>query len=506
MIFHGIRSYLIVGNEGFKIGAKQTISLEYQINIPANMNYNRQSYTMFKTYYRNTETTGEIETTNSSILGLATMRGPELKVEYKASAQNNGIVYENQMVTYEMVIKNVGKVPVNNINIGIQIPNDTVYIEEEDTSSLEREFVERDDVTNINFNPTNLDVNGELFYNYNVKVNNLGELNEKQISSILNVSADVIGTMEPIIITNTVNKAKIEIELLKTYTLDLYENEEFADLIRIKNISNEIINDIVIEDYLSEYYTFVNADKFQTILEAEDKSDSAIYNEEKNKISWNIPTLNVGEWVQAGITMKVIDNITQDLHIKNQAIANIGSDKYNSNYVYQNIRKIDLEIIQTANRDEGYVKENESVEYTIKVVNNGNVKTPTVEITDELPVGFVTDLYYYEIDGEVISGKVGVGGIIGIMMQLEAKESIELIIQGHFNELEEGVNELEVANKAIVKMKNKVIESEEIIFIVQNVIEEVIEEPPEDYPTEGIPDYPTIPDNPEEPDDPDNPD
>lgn len=131
---------MIVLNENMKSGETKEIS--YDVEIPANITHNNTVNEMYKVYYTNVSSLGEIsESKTSPLLKLTTGVGPDMTVEVKSTTET---VREEQIVRMTATVKNVGTVEAKNVKLNLIAPEGTVH-----TEIFEEELAYTDSEENI---------------------------------------------------------------------------------------------------------------------------------------------------------------------------------------------------------------------------------------------------------------------------------------------------------------------------------------------------------------------
>ena len=122
-----MKSYLIVLQD--KIEAGGTIEFNYEIELPANVGYNKSAATMYKVYYTNEATEATMpEEKQAPILKLTTGQGPELEISISSTAGEDGRVFNGQYIRYYVTVKNTGDLEAKNAKLNVDLPNQATFI------------------------------------------------------------------------------------------------------------------------------------------------------------------------------------------------------------------------------------------------------------------------------------------------------------------------------------------------------------------------------------------
>lgn len=161
-----IKSYLIVFNETIKPGEISVFTYSYE--IPEKLPCDTDIYTTFSTYYTNTYNENQSE--EADIIGLETVSAPKIEVSITSDAGET--VIEGQMIEYTVLVKNVGEVDAEDVNVTLDIPENTTYIEYNDGSLDSNNYFERkEDIKTVNIDVGDILVGEEKSYTYVVQVN-----------------------------------------------------------------------------------------------------------------------------------------------------------------------------------------------------------------------------------------------------------------------------------------------------------------------------------------------
>ena len=120
------KSYLIVIND-YQMSKGSVVEFAYDVQVPANLQHNQTAYTIYTVYFN--KNSGVQEANTSAKVGVSTMAGPELTVNFKANVENGQEVQEGQRIVYNMEVKNTGDIEANNMKVVSAVPEGTTYVE-----------------------------------------------------------------------------------------------------------------------------------------------------------------------------------------------------------------------------------------------------------------------------------------------------------------------------------------------------------------------------------------
>lgn len=132
-----VKSYMIVLTNNMT--ASDRIEFSYKAIIPENLEYDSNSYEMYKVFYTNNSTEAIInETKVSPIIGLKTGQGPELKVTMTSNVkQEDGVnvIRQGTMVRVWVTVENTGKLDAENVKLTINKPDELKILQYDDSIS-----------------------------------------------------------------------------------------------------------------------------------------------------------------------------------------------------------------------------------------------------------------------------------------------------------------------------------------------------------------------------------
>ncbi len=482
-----IKSYLIVVNGDVETGT--TIGFSYNLNIPENLSYDTKAYSNYVVYFDNvkeTETTREKAV--SARLGVETGKGPELEVGISSDVGSND-VQEGQIITYTIAIKNIGKSEAKNVAVTGNIPEKTVYTylagAGEGEDPIRREY---DTTKNTYYEVIESIAVGETKQiTYQVKAGTLGigydengNIKVDEHTIINNAKVMVQGYDVEFETKNLENKlvqgyvninmkvARIPAEYVRV------EGDKVTYEIELENASSIERKDLILKTILPEGVTYKSS------------TNSGNYNEQTRELIWNIGTLSSKEWKVYQFEVN-IDKLENDIYEKvikvNSSIT--GEKTVESNETSIIVKKAKLQIKQTSDTPEE-VSVGDRIKYNFEITNIGKGYAAIVELTDVIPEGLTYEIAQYSYNGKTYSSKIGTGNTAKVIVNgLKEGETLNISITTIAEELEVGVNEKKVTNKAVVLAKGvEEVTSNEITHTIVNK-QTNIDDPSIDKPEEG---------------------
>ena len=469
------KSYLIK-IDNMEIG--EQFAANYTIKVPANLNYNlnaSEGYTVDYTKFLNTD----LKTAKATTLNLTTGTGAEVKAELKAykggkELTNNENVYNGDIIKYEVKVKNVGTEPAKNVNLALQIPENTTavkYVRGTDNIVQTKEvlystydYFEKIETANnkINFSAELLQVDEEKSFTIDVLVG------DNAINTILTAKAGVnyIGnansaneaSIETNTISNSVTRAEVTLNMIMTARFEelVRSGKKYPFHLKVKNTSGKSLSNVKITINPNEFY------KLEKIFYGNEVIDF-----EHN--TFYISNLDIDELKEYEIDV---------LAEGEKGIATISAqanDLYYSNEVSDNIKSTNVAVSLTANNEGETLKDDSQILYNIKVTNTGTDVIDNFEVKLELSnllnvkkisangneIQFNQKVEYNE--GEKPKQNIG----IAYKEQLDAGESVDFLVETEINEDFLHSDDINLTSIAQAKVKTLIANSEEVNHILK---------------------------------------
>lgn len=422
------------------------IEFAYKIAIPENLDTNKNAEINYQLYANN-------QTYVAPKINMQTPKEVKLTLELTADVNEGQEVYEGQIITYNIKVKNTGEADAENIKINSTLSEGLTIIEGQTT------------------------IEG-----LNIKT---GETVDKQIKAIVNKDTSTVifeteATTDYLLeeakttITNPVSKVGLELEInntISTYS----EHVEIAQIgssinyqIKVtntsdKNLSNVQIKDVLPEElkYENELYVYkIQGEEF-TELDLTQIENS--YNEQTRELKVKIDSLKPGEKALISIytdVEKVIDkNIINSPYVTVDEYPNV---KFS---VIDNIQIIGAPIIKTtvtSNAKEN-INAGDIIEYIIKVKNEGETKE-FITIESVIPEQLtIQSAKYYYIEEEQKDAAVNFNTVSLYSMELKQNEELTVKITAKAKEI---TTNKEVESKVTIDG----VYTEEVIEKIENTV------------------------------------
>lgn len=471
-----VKSYLIVMNGDITTGT--TISMSYNLNIPANIEYNTQAYSNYVVYF---DSVADSETTSekavATVVGLASGDGPNLEVSLTSDYDGQD-VEEGKIITYIVSVKNVGTSEVKNVKVTGNIPNKTAYVysnDEDQTYDTENNIC-KETISSIAVGETktityqvktkNLKVGYDADGNASImeydpttvikeydKDGNLISIKDADGNEVItdgyimqNTATAIVDGYDAEFTSNEVQNKLIQgyvnVAMKVTQIPETYaraEDDEITYQVSVDNVNTLEKKNIVLTTTLPESVIYKEA------------TNNGTYNEQTRTVTWNIDSL-LGQESKTYMFTVTVDKLPDNTYeeVINTKATLTGEKTVESNEIAITVQKAKLTIKQSSDTKKE-VSVGNTITYNFEIKNEGTADAPIIELIDNLPDGVTYLTAQYSYDGKTYNSKLGSENTAIIKIGgLKAGETLNIAIKATADELADGVNKLEVTNKATV--------------------------------------------------------
>ncbi len=400
-----IKAYKIVLEDEIQSG--DNIDIGYTYNISENLNAGSTSYIKNTLEYENQNNTEKtisnikFITKNEKINMFQSATTEEengMKIEVSAITgsnylKENDTVKEGQGIRYKIRVTNQTEKEMTNLMLEATNTNAIYYdlIEYEEEVDLVQytkyKIEENEKLTSKQLKIETLEPGETKEVSYQIAVKEVENENET-LTGEIKITAD--NYKEKIIknIENKIEKSEIKATLKFLYSEDVTtaEGSGVPLLISVKNLSNQELQDTIVEIPLAEGIAdFTEDDLF---ISGEEPYQ---YIETKNRvIRFKIPKIEAKQTIEVTIKPKVDQiDINKSEQIISQHVKVINNEKeYISNDIERKISQTRVEIIaeQTTNTKENKIKSGDQIIFTFKIQNKGTL-AKDISIEDQIPYG-----------------------------------------------------------------------------------------------------------------------
>ena len=480
--YEGAKAYKIILPNG-QLKSGQIMGFAYNFNVPENLEYNEIANAGYQFNYKYDDINNKI----SSVFKLATEEktltnqlkriarnsnktsniysvSEGVKLDVKAISALNELndgdtVKEGQTIRYEVTVKNNSEEDIENFKLTARHTNAIFFVEKKVeafgvTNGIPyNTYIDEDEsVEKLEFELERLGAGEEKTFEYEFSVKEIEGENETT-QGTLTVEASGIDTKQISTISNNIESSRLKLLIRNNQSEDLSitTDDYIPVLLRIKNIFNSDLQNVIVEMRLPEG-SFVDINDINEVKELypDIKWELVSYDRDTNILKFKI--LNIsgkndrdeGETVNINFTIMFtdidanIDDIPIDLYCEAYLDGN-PERKYISNEIRKNVIQVkdNAEIVQSASIEQDTVltEENDGQEIIFKAnIKNLCAKTSNISIVDVLPHGYkVTDLYVMDNGEKVQYGFTEDTTNVHLQYELQPEGIIDVFIKTEFD-------------------------------------------------------------------------
>ena len=454
------KSYLIVANSTVPNATK--VEFNYDISIPANINYGNVIKSDFGVFYSNNSEEG---TKNNMVLatpvGAKTGDKPEIDVKISAKdmftgeeIKENEAIKQGQYITYDIKVTNTSDTDLNNVLAKIQLPEGMpqIIVSQPEYGEGLKEYDEKYNIINENMEIIKSDETKTISINAKYDTPVL-EDNEEKILSV-EVSADQIETQSKNIFKLTTKEGFLTSLLRATYEDQVLEkNKKVEYAITIENPSVTKRTNVKAKMKLPEGLEYISS-------ETADGQYQGVYNNDTREITFDIGDLELNQPKNIYVYANSIESSNELLETQLQMTCAETDEIIYSNKVKIYYGKPKVEATLTSNISSKNLLDTDILEYYIDVKNIGNIPA-RVSIKDTIPEGLISKSYKLDVDGgTIINNNEYLGKEISEIVELQISGTARLTIT---------TKPIALSNGQTVDVTNM----PEIYIIEQNSLEQI---------------------------------
>ena len=429
-----VRKYLI---EVPTMETGTSILADYTTKVPASLEYNQEASQDYTVNYQNslTKATNQMEAT---AIELETGVGPNLETRLIASVsgteeQNGATVRNGEVIKYKIEVSNIGSEDISNVVLQGNVPEGTTLVTPKDNYEYTgASYYDELDSRTYEDTIESLGVGEVATREYEVRVNNDTQVGTNLVNKSSITYGDVTKESEESSLITANGNVRITVKRVTDRSTDLYETGNVQYFAIVENISGETQNDIIVKTNMPSSLEVARLN-LVTGMSSEDVSDDDLFPITSD--SEQGETAGVTEVTEEELTQNTSGHVTQTEEIEYQEELNIGSlepgqnkvlsydlkinklnegetidfsvsasvnnDKYRSNEIKDNVRKVDVSLSMTAEPESNYVKAGDTIKYTINIKNNGTQDINNLIIKDTVPSSLTVTKVSF--DGEEIT-------------------------------------------------------------------------------------------------------
>lgn len=477
-----VKAFLI---EIDRLDISEKIEFSYNVIVPENLDHCEYMYFENIMYYSDTEASNK--KANTAKLGLTTGEGAVFELTQSVSVGDGNNVNEEQLLRYEVNIKNIGHIDAENVIARSVVPNWTSYKEEQivqaatsihtqynyyssnntmewnigelkSGESIKLEFyVESNRIPTLieyySGNP-NFTKEGDKYYLIEGEERiEISEVPEIIIESNTSISSDNLAKE---IVSNTTRnpiiRGQITINEEASVDKNVYLNEE-EDLnysITIENIEKTAsVKDIKLSKILPEGLTYISANLL-------DRNETIQYNEETREVWTIIDSLEAGKTATLQIKTKTnqLEENAYKKEIKTYTKAILNEKEISSNEIINYIAKPKITTKVSYDITQRNIYEEDIINIVITATNEKDQTAGNLKISQIINKDF-----------KFVSGTMEIGELkttltydgqkeIYATANLKKGETIRINLKIRASDLDKGILEKEVAISTFIEAIN----------------------------------------------------
>lgn len=367
-------------------------------------------------------------------------------------------LHEDQIITYEVKVKNTSTEVLNNVTLDYVVPEDAVVTELTYAQGSDITYADDDKIKNKTWMIETLNPDQTATREVTLRI-------KDGAKEIIN-SASLKNTENAIIaqVVNEevkVNKGELSVRLSRRDNMEiqLAEGSQIIYVVLVKNNTNTTMNNVKVTSKVPTQTSWVEGSELNTNWN---------YDKNTNNVNYTIDTLAPGETKDVRFEVKVDKLNGTSAEINNSAIViTSNNDTYETNIYTSNVLTPKWDITMTSPNSE-ILREGETIKYIIKVTNSGR-RSSAVSVEDILPEQInLTKLTYYT-NPENKVGQTEATKEVHVLYPVEIGETLTIEIEGTVKELDNNIPSKKITNVAKIDLGDgEYLESEKIINTIVN--------------------------------------
>lgn len=433
--------------QGYEMQTGDMLSLEYKIQIPENLEYDKTVYTNYVVYFDNIKKDETIKDKQiATKVGLSTGEGPHLSIAMRNDKQ--GEVQEGEVVTYTISVKNTGNTAVNNVKVTGKIPKGTIYTEINDLGG-EGGIEQKYDANKIIYEETiqRLAPNEIKLVTYSVLVKEISKTEPiNTIETVGNAKVEnYAAEFKSNALTNKIIEGYLSLKMIMTPRNESNVKKEGTQITyytEIVNVNNKEKTNVILTNKLPDGLTYI--------------SSSGEYDEKTKTVIWDLGTIKAKETKAIALKVK-IDELSQNeasKQIDNKMTLKTSEKELTTNTITFFVRRPLLTIKQTSKTSEK-VTEGDTIEYNIEVKNIGQDTVYNAKLVDYMPDNLLYMGSTYVVNGKIYTSWIGNEKAEITIPVLEPNQIADITIKAKVQELEDNIDQKETINIVQLSVDDK---------------------------------------------------
>lgn len=490
-----VKKYLITANE---INSQESIVASYSAIIPENLEYNENATQVYTVAYTDSATNAS-DLVKATQVNLTTGVGPKLEAKISATVGQDTLksgdeVKAGEVIKYHLEVSNTGTEIANNVTISGIVPEGTTYVQAKDNyeytgASYYKEITDKKSYEEA---VEKIDVGETVTKEYEVRVNK--DITDGAVISNKCTAKfdDVTTESDELKSTLKSGDIRVSVKRITDRDINLIRNGGKVEYYAIiENITSQSINDVNIISHLNG----ISAESLELctgmkdkdvsdndIVDPDDVVEVDIQNSKENQEETNLniqidedevtsqeieykDRIDIGELGPGEVKVIYYNCSIQDVEtIKIGVNAVQNNNEYRSNIFEDSTKMKSIRIEMASNIVDRYIKEGDILEYTITLINDGDIDMGTVVVEDSIPYDLTIKEIYID-DGKV---NLPEDNEVYEELSLASGEQKNIRIVTSVDDLQERKEPQEISNRAIAKVSEKEIaKTDDIVHIIQ---------------------------------------
>lgn len=366
-------------------------------------------------------------------------------------------LHEDQIITYEVKVKNTSTEVLNNVTLDYVVPEGAVVTELTYAQGSDITYTDNDSVKNKTWmiEALNPDQTATREVTLRIKDGAKEIINSASLKNTENaIIAQVVNEAV------NVNKGELSVRLSRRANMEiqLSEGSQIIYVVLVKNNTNTTMSNVKVTSKVPTQTSWVEDSELNTNWN---------YDKNTNNVNYTIDTLAPGETKDVRFEVKVNKDYNGNSTIENIAIVNIqNGEQYESNIFESSILIAKWDISMTSSNNE-ILNEGDKIKYTIRVKNIGYRESGVV-VRDKIPQEISIDKVIYYIN-ENDKKEVLKDNDVVIMYPVTPEQVLTIEIEGTVKELDNNISSKKISNVAKIDLGDgEYLESEKIINTIVN--------------------------------------
>lgn len=367
-------------------------------------------------------------------------------------------LHEDQIVTYEIKVKNTSTETLSNVTLDYVVPQGAVVTELTYAQGSEIVFTDNTSITNKTWTIQTINPNQTITKEVTLKIKeeatdiiNSASLKDAENTVIAQVTLEPVEVKEGNLTVRLSRRANMEIELT--------EGSQIIYVVLVKNNTNTTMNNVKITSKIPDQTSWIENSEYNTNWN---------YDKNTNNVNYTIDTLAPGETKDVRFEVKVDKLNATSAKIDNSAIViTTDGEQYETNLYTSNVLAPKWDIHMTSLHNE-ILNEGDTVKYIIKVDNSGEMGS-TVYVTDTLPdqINATKITYYTNPENKIEQSEIDKG--VNVSYPVEIGETLIIELEGIVKELDNNISYKKITNVAKIDLGDgEYLESEKIVNTIVN--------------------------------------